>query len=110
MLIDPGELDQRINIEEEVATPDGMGGTTTAWNLVAAVWAKVRPLTGKERTAASQVESPATYAVIIRNRAISENQRIKWVSNGNRLLNIRFIGREQRSQYIKIEAEMGVQD
>jgi len=110
MLIDPGELDQRINIEEEVATPDGMGGTTTAWQLVAAVWAKVRPLTGTERTAAAQVESPAKYAVIMRNRDISENQRLKWVSNGNRLLNIRFIGREQRAQYIKIEAEMGVPD
>lgn len=108
MDIDPGELDQRINIEAEISTPDGMGGTTTSWQVVAAVWAKVRPLTGNERTAAAQVESPAKYAVIIRNRAVSENQRIKWVSNGNRLLNIRFIGREQRAMYIKIEAEIGV--
>lgn len=108
MLVDPGELDQRISIQTEQTTADGMGGTTTSWSTVATVWAKVRPLTGKEREQGLQVESPATYAVIMRNRTVSEAQRLKWDSNGDLILNIRFVGRQARAQYIKIEAEMGV--
>lgn len=106
--VDPGEMDQRIAIETQTTTADGMGGGAIAWTAGASFWAKVRPMTGNERSHAQQIESPATYVVITRTRTITENQRLKWVSNGNLILNIRHIARSPRDLYMKLEVEMGV--
>jgi SPP1 family predicted phage head-tail adaptor len=110
MNIDPGEMTDRIMFEVESSTDDGYGGKVKNWVADGSeMWARVRPMSGGERAQANQVEASAMYAVIIRNRPVSPASRIKWVNNGNQILNIRFPGQDTRAQYIKIEAELGVQ-
>lgn len=103
-----GELDQRIQIEREASSDDGMGGYTSTWSVLhGPIWARVRPMSGRERQFAAQVDAISDYVVIIRNRDLDESDRIKWVSNGNRILNIRAIHREPRAEFIKIDVELG---
>ena len=33
-----GELDEKITIESETVTDDGMGGQTSAWTTYASLW------------------------------------------------------------------------
>jgi len=107
--VDPGELDQRIVIEREVFTSDGSGGQVQAWETAhGPMWAKVRPQSGMERARSDQVQEEAKYVVIIRNRPVLENQRLRWVSNGNLIMNIRYVERAPRALYIKLEVELGV--
>lgn len=109
MLIDPGELDERIVIEREDTTPDGSGGKVDTWvTAFGPMWAKVRPQSGAERARSDQVQAEAKYMVFIHNQQVSESHRIRWESNGNRILNIRYVARSPRDLYIKIEAEEGV--
>ena len=47
-----GDLDQRIRIEAKTRVEDEGGGSAEAWVLVASVWAKVWPVSGRERAEA----------------------------------------------------------
>lgn len=106
---DPGEMDQRIVIQEEANTPDGAGGFVLGWvNVGSEFWAKVRAMSGKERSVSDQLEVPANYAVIMRNMSITEKQRVLWVTNGNLVLNVRFVHQSPRDLYIKVDCEAGV--
>lgn len=108
--MNPGELDQIIQIESEVSASDGMGGTVRSWvSDGQQIAAKVRPMSGRERENADQVEASSMYVVFLRNRSITEKQRIRWVSFGNRILNIRFVALTPRSHFLRVEAELGVE-
>lgn len=102
-----GELDQLITIRREVRVPDGMGGSKLEWRDVAEVWAKVRPMSGRERLAAGQVEASANYLVVIyAGPAVLAKDIIVW---DGKELNVRFPKRRgSRSLFLEIEAEMGV--
>lgn len=106
---DPGEMDQRVVIQEEQNVPDGAGGSSLSWvNVGSAFLAKVRPMTGRERFNSDQLEVPTNYMVVMRVRTITEKQRMLWVSNNNLPLNIRFVPQTPRELYIGVEAEAGV--
>lgn len=103
----PGELRSLIRLDKPSRTPDGAGGFSRAWVKHAACFARVRPLTGRERLATDRVEATAGYHITIRARAdLDETMTIVW---GERRHNIRFIkARDPRSLYLEIETEQGV--
>jgi SPP1 family predicted phage head-tail adaptor len=103
-----GELDQRITLQSLALVSDGGGGSTETWSNVAILWAKVVPMSGRERLQADQLESPANYRVTIRRRTdITAGKRILWQGKP---LNIRFDGfNSPRDLYMTFDAEMGVQ-
>lgn len=106
-VINPGDLDQRVRIETQSNASDGYGGSVLTWTLLAEVWARVRPVSGRERAEAAAVEAPALYRVVIRRRSdLTEGMRVVW--NGQ-AFNLRFIadggGREP---YMTLDAERGV--
>lgn len=104
-----GELDQRIELQKEVRTPDNMGGFTSEWVVDSTVWAHVRPLRGNEREQADRTQAEGGYMVVIRYRGdITEAWRIRWI-NRDRVMNIRFIqDGGSRELYLPIECEKGV--
>lgn len=109
MRISAGEMDERIQIERETQTTDSMGGFTSTWAIQSGpMWAHVRPMTGAERERQEQVQSPAMYTVVIRNRSVNAKDRIKWLSNGNEILNIRYVAQDPKADFIAIECEGGV--
>lgn len=103
-----GELDERVAIQARSRTPDGAGGYSEAWSTVATVWARVRPLSGRERLLGEQLEAPRNYRVTIRRRAVTADHRLLWRGVA---LNVRFaplVG--SRELYQDLDCEMGVAD
>jgi SPP1 family predicted phage head-tail adaptor len=102
-----GALDQRVFLMRKVSTPDGAGGTTSAWTPYDVVWAEIKPMTGREREARGRIEGSGSYTVRIRNRAdMLESDAIRW---RGRDMNIRFIKNAgPRAMDLVIEAEVGV--
>jgi len=90
-----GQRDQLIKFQYEARVADGGGGATVTWTdrHAVSVRAAIRPLSGREGLEAGQVEGRAGYRIDIPNlRSIAISDRIVWVSNGNRVLNIRDMG------------------
>lgn len=88
-----GRLDKRISIQRRSATKDSYGQELDAWTTIAAVWAQVKPLSGKERlrTAAMVVESILTHTVTVRYSAslMPPAEADAWrIVYGTRILNI----------------------
>lgn len=102
-----GELDQLITIRREVRVPDSMGGSDLEWQDVDTCWALVRPMSGRERLAAGQVEASANYLVVIHaGTEVLEKDIIVW---NEQALNVRFVkNRGSRALFLEIEAEKGV--
>jgi len=58
-----GELDRKITIQQKTESRTPLGGVTESWATLAAVWAKVIPLSGREyfnATAEQRVASKLT--------------------------------------------------
>ncbi|MBU2582780.1 MAG: phage head closure protein [Alphaproteobacteria bacterium] len=64
-----GDLRQRIAIEEPVRVGDGGGGAIESWIEVAQVWARLRPLSGAERTEADAVAGSVSHEAVLRYRS-----------------------------------------
>lgn len=107
-----GELDQRVELQYPVKAPNGQGGYDITWEPHLPVWAKVKPLTGGERSQADRLAAEGGYMVTIRNLGISkdvnETWRVRWL-NEDRIFNIRFVhDAGQRDIYRMIDCESGV--
>jgi SPP1 family predicted phage head-tail adaptor len=103
----PGDLSERVTFESYAETADGMGGQAVAWSTFATVWAKVRPISGRERAQAGGLEAPANYEFTIRRRAdLTESMRLTWRGE---TYNVRFIAVPPAGDlYMRIEAERDV--
>jgi SPP1 family predicted phage head-tail adaptor len=100
------ELDQRVTIRREVRTSDGMGGSTLSWTNLATVWAKVRPMSGREREHSDKVNAQSNYIIVIRYRSdLTESDILVWKDTE---FNIRFAKDTPRSRFLVLEAEKGV--
>lgn len=105
-----GMLDERVRFERYQSGDDGYGGQSITWPEIATVWAKVQPLSGRERDMASQSESPRNYRIFVRRdsitAAITPKDRAVWRGKN---MNIRFVAdKGPRAQFLEMEAEEGV--
>lgn len=106
MMIDPGEMTERIQLQRKARVRDGAGGATGSYQTYDTVWARMRPMRGGEKVAAQRQEGKVLYEVVVRNREdVREEDRILWEERG---LNIRFVPpTSSREQFLVIEAELG---
>lgn len=81
------ELNKRVTIQQTTVTQDSDSGEETdSWGTFATRWAKVEPLTGKERWAAQQVNPEVTSRVTIRyTSGVTAKMRVLY---GSRVLQI----------------------
>lgn len=104
-----GELTERVELQKETHSDDGLGGSESSWETQATVWAQVRALGGNERQHADALRAESTYRVVIYNRSdldVRGNWRIVW---RDRNLNIRNVGYSgPQDMYLVLEAEAGV--
>lgn len=100
-----GQLSERIELQRATRTDDGYGGYAETWATYATVWAQVRPLSGRERYHAQQIEAEASYRVTIRYRAdVLDSDRIVWRGQN---LNIRFrADAGPREPYLMMDVEV----
>lgn len=104
--IQPGRLDQRVVLQEELRSPDGQGGYTLVWITVAILWAAVTPVSGREIVHSDQLQPRDLYRVTIRNRkGITTAHRLLW--QGQILDVVSAIDPGPRAPFREIEAELG---
>ena len=102
----PGELDQRVQIQQQTRTPDGGGGYVEGWSTTATVWAQVRPLSGRERDQAQQQEADVRYRVRIRYRSgVTAAERIVWRGQAMQIRSVLEAG--PRPLYLDLDCEAG---
>lgn len=68
-LIDVAELRHRITIQQKSKTSDGQGGFSYSWSTLATVWAKVSPVSTRERLYGQQIEYQRTHQIWLRYRS-----------------------------------------
>lgn len=104
-----GELTERVTFERRIEAQDARAGRSVTWVPLVTVWAQVRPLSGRERLQAQQLEAPAGYRLTIRRRTdLDESMRVVW-SGQPQPLQIRFLGRVgPREPFMLIDCEAGV--
>lgn len=107
--INPGDYQHRVTIEKSTATADSYGQENLAWVAHCTVWAKVKPLIGKEYFAARQTVTAATHKVTLLQyvSGISPADRIRF---GERYFNIESIidVDEMKMEMVLICRELGV--
>lgn len=64
-----GKRRQRLMLEQPVETPDGIGGTTQSFALLATLWGAVEPLSARDRAEAQRAEGAVTHRITLRFRA-----------------------------------------
>lgn len=107
----PGELRERVTLRRTTETQDEYGTLVRTPTDIGPFWALVRPMTGREREAAQQLEARADYLFVFRygvhqEHTITEADTLVWRGAE---YNIRFIkDRGPRALYLEIEAERGV--
>ena len=102
-----GMLQHHVTIQRLTLTPDGIGGGVQTWATLYQPWAYIAPVTGWEKMAGMQLESPVTHTIYIRYRLdIAARDRV--VLRG-RVFNVRSIADiEEKRIFIELKCEEGV--
>lgn len=105
-----GALDQRITLQANTTTSDGMGGQIKGWANFAdtpTVWAAVRAVRGSEVVAEGRTVAEGAWLFTIRYRGdVSEVNRIIWEGETYNITNVKRNG--SRELFLVIEAMRGV--
>lgn len=73
-----GELRHRVTIQATTAVQDTSASYAESWNDVATVWARVRPMNGREYYAMQQAQSSVSHEVVVRfRRGVTTANRLK---------------------------------
>ena len=68
LFVDTGRLRARLALEAPMDLPDGQGGVTEGWTLLAKLWGRIEPLRSKAGEQAGAATAPITHRVTIRYR------------------------------------------
>ena len=108
------DLRHRVTFEKQVRTADGAGGWTETWATDRTCWAKVAPLSGRERVSAMQLEHPVSHRITVRynstvagyHRDGEARRRIVFKSRNMHIVAI--VNLEEANQWLEISAMEGV--
>jgi SPP1 family predicted phage head-tail adaptor len=103
-IIHIGELSSRLRLEAPVRSPDGAGGATVTWSLVAEVWGAIRPIGGAEALEADGLKGRTTHEIWIRHRdGVLPEMRFVL---GSRVFDIRaVVATAERNRFMKCLAD-----
>lgn len=105
-----GELDRRVTVEFRTKGTSSSGEPTETWGSAEAIWAGVRPLSGREYYSALAAQVVAEETLIFRLRWRSDvrpgNARIKYdAGDGERIYNIRRVAEIGRREGLDVQAD-----
>lgn len=104
-----GGMRRRLELQQEVRTPDGGGGYTVGWSTVATVWGEITPVSGRERLEAMRLQGEVTHRIVVRHRrdlAPDHQWRLKL---GQRTFNVRaVINQGERDRFLELLCHEGV--
>ena len=89
VFFDPCQMTARLSLEEQTSTPDGQGGGTLSWTEIAAMWAKIEPVSTSLAERAGAEIGTITHRIWLRFReGVSAGQRLR---KGARLFAIKLV-------------------
>lgn len=99
---------ERVAIKVKARAKDDLGTDIVTETTLATVWAKVQPLRGQEAKDVGRLAPKQLYLITIRHRTdLTTDNLIVWDS---KTLNIRSVqNRDERSQFLSMECEDGVE-
>lgn len=108
-MIDPGQMDKRVELQSRSAAVDSFGGQSTTWTTALTVWARIEPLSGRALEAARQLHAEVTHRVTIRYRpGITAAMRVKY---GSRLLDVGYVlNPREANEQLQLMCTEGVSD
>ncbi|MGH6770075.1 MAG: phage head closure protein [Xanthobacteraceae bacterium] len=99
-----GELRHRLVLEAPVETPDGAGGVTRSFAVLATLWAKVTPVSVRERMEAAARGATVTHRIVIRFRDdVTTRHRLRAGARIFRIVALR--DQDGRGLFTTIDAE-----
>lgn len=107
--MNPGELNQRIEIQKYNSSVDSTGYESKTWSKLIGCWAKVENLSGKEIYKADKENSLVTKIFTVRYNLLivgndTKNIRILYK---NKYYDVKYINDEDfKNQYIEIIGEL----
>lgn len=108
--IHAGLLTQRITLQSRAAAQDVLGQASGAWQDVAEVWARARPLRSRELFAAGAIQNITDVEFTIRWRAdVRTTWRILWRGQAYDITG-EPIDVDGQRQWLEILAASGVRD
>lgn len=103
-----GELRHRITFQSLSLTGDGQGGSLTSWTNFKTVWAKLKPISGRERNFAQRIEDVYTHEITIRKLdGITTTMRISFQNRIFQVKSIQPIDEERFWMKILTEEKVG---
>ncbi len=108
--ISAGDLIHRPIIEQP-PSPDQVDGAgqpdASKWTTLYTVWARIRPLSGRELIAAQSVQNETTHEIAMRWRTgITANMRARWKGRYFNFLNVRNL--DEADEWLVILASEGL--
>ena len=89
VFFDPGQMTARLVLEEPVSTPDGQGGATVSWTEIAAMWAKIEPVSSSLAERAGAEIGTISHRIWLRFReGLVAGQRLR---KGARLFAVKLV-------------------
>lgn len=89
VFFDPGQMTARLALEEPVSMPDGQGGATVSWTEIAAMWAKIEPVSSRLAERAGAEIGTITHRIWLRFReGLVAGQRLR---KGARLFAVKLV-------------------
>lgn len=83
-----GKLRHKIEIQSVSGSENDFGERVDEWTTDATVSAAIEPLRGSERLLAQQVQANVSHLIIMRYRAVTSDQRVKF---GSRIFDIQAV-------------------
>lgn len=78
-MIQPGQMTERVTIQQNTTTTDTHGGRSSSWGTLATVWAHIAPTRGAELLRAQAVASSIPLTVTAYYRAdVTAKMRLLW--------------------------------
>ena len=98
------QLNRRVTLEAQTLAPDGGGGYSASWNVIATVWAAIEPISGADVFGPDASEARVKYRVVLRRRTdVAAGMR---VNDGGRLFAIHAVQDDgPQSQFLTLMAE-----
>lgn len=89
VFFDPGLMTARLDLEAPQNTPDGQGGATVSWTVLASLWARIEPVSFVVAEEAAAETGDISHRIWVRFRDdIAAGQRFR---KGARLFTVKLV-------------------
>lgn len=109
-IVDISKMRERITFQSQTPTSDNQGGVTLAWTDLITVWAKIEPISQRERIFTQELQYRRSHKIIVRSNASTASVTTAMqIVFGARTFQIKsIIDPDERGYYLSIDCEENV--